>query len=221
MPGISDFTTQTFHPRVIVTKAANYTVLLTDELIQINGAYTMTLPVISTMQGTTTKKKTLKFTNIHATSDGTISAGTGNTIGGRASYVLKPNESIVIEAREIDTDWDIVSPIPTPKLLRHSFNAVATSNGTAAVDVFDSNGAPNNIVVTGAIAIATETATGNITVKNGTDTVTTIAKGTDLGSIVGATAIAYAAVASGDDITVESDGGDCQVIIFGTEQSYA
>lgn len=222
MPGLKDFTTQAFHYRSIITKAAAYSVLLTDECIQVNGAYTMTLPVLSTMQGSTTHKKVYKFVNIHATADATIAAGTGNTIGSRASFTLKPNESIVIVGSEAGTDWMIGSPFPTPALIRVPFTVVATTSGTGAVNVFDANGAPTAIDITAIVTIAQDTNAGNIAVTNGTNTVATIAKSTTAALLVGDTGLTYAAVVSGDTLTVASSttNGNAKVIITGTMQQY-
>ena len=44
MPGLNIFSTRDFAYRNIITKAAGYTVLVADEFVQVNGAYTMTLP---------------------------------------------------------------------------------------------------------------------------------------------------------------------------------
>jgi hypothetical protein len=227
MSGLKDFTTQAFSPRVVCTQAAGYTVLLSDEMIQINGAYTMTLPIINTMQGTTTHKKVYRFKNIHATANGTIAAGTGNTINGRAVYTLMPNEEVVILASETATDWTIASPFPPPALLRMPFSVALNTSGTTAQNVFDASGAPANIDVTAVLLVALDTNAGNIKVKNGTavinDSTTGTAKSSTAGIMTGAVALTTPAVATGSIMTVESDStnGNATVIIVGTVQTYA
>lgn len=221
MPGIRDFTKDTFSPRVITTQAANYTVLSTDELIQINGAYTMTLPVLSTLQGTTYHKKAYRFTNIHATSVGTITAGTGNTIGGRASINLQPGESITIEGLEGNTDWAINAPFPLAPAIRNVVPIIVTTSGTTAQNAIDSSGCPVVGVVVQVVAWAQDTNAGNIIVKNATDTICTIAKSTTAGLPVGATTLTTPQMAVGDKLTVESDStnGNARVVIYLSTQT--
>jgi hypothetical protein len=225
MPGLLDFTTQTFSPRVITRKAASYTVLVTDELIQVNGTYTMTLPPLDSLQGTTYARKVYKFQNVHATSTATIQPGTSavtnvaDTINGKASFALKPNEEIIIGGSEAATDWAITSPTTLPALTRASFSKVATTNGTTAVNIFDANGAPDNIVVDLVLATAhTTTGAGNITIKNGTDTLVTIAKSTTNYVTMGMVPAGFAAIAKGAICTCVTDGSDATVVILGSAQ---
>jgi len=216
-----NFTTQTFHPRVIVTKAANYTVTLSDEKIRVNGAYTQTLFPISDMQGTLTSSKVLAFENIHATADATVTAGSGNTIGGASSVTVKPGDTIVIYASEIDADWTIASPTPRisgENMLGGMFNIVAANtNGTTAVNVFGSAGAPYDLTITGCMVIAKDTTAGNITVKNAGSTVSTVAKGTTAGVVTGEDgALANTTVSKGDAVTVvsSSTGNAVSLVTF-------
>ena len=101
MPGILDFTTQAFSYRTVARKAAAYTVLVTDEYVQMEGAYTATLPPLNSLQGTTYAQKAYKIENI-GTADVTIQPGTNtvtntaDTIDGRATYTLKPGESTTV-----------------------------------------------------------------------------------------------------------------------------
>ncbi len=219
--GISLFSTLTQNFRVMATKVAAYTVTLLDEMININGAYTMTLPVISTMQGTNTSNKVLGFKNVHATAVGTVTAGTGNTIGGRASISLQPGESLVISTNEAATDWEIVFPSPMAAGLRNNIVLVADTSDTTAVNVIDATGCPvvgKIVSVTSHSQNATE---ANILVKNTNGTVCTIAKGTAAGASVSATTLVTPQMAVGDLLTVESSvtNGTSRVVIVLSTQS--
>jgi hypothetical protein len=216
------FLGHTYNFRSVITKAASYTVLGTDELVQINGAYTMTLPVLSTLKGTMNTSKLLAFQNV-GTATGTVAAGSGNTINGKASFPLQPNEWLIITANAVDTDWTIVQPYPVPALLRQPFNMVVSTSGTTAQNVVDATGAPADINITAILTVALDTNAGNIVVKNGTNTVATIAKSTTAGLMVAAASLANAGVTKGSTFTAESDStnGNASVIILGTTQSYA
>lgn len=213
MPGLKDFTSNTSAFRTIVTKAAAYTVLSTDEYIQINGAYTMTLPVLSTLQGTTYHKKTYTFKNVHATSVGTVAPGTGDTIGGRTSISLQPGETLVISGSEAGTDWNINSPFPLAPGIRNFVTLVATTSGTTAQQFVDSGGCPVVGVIVDVTATALDTNAGNITVKNTTDTVCAFAKSTTAGVVTGATTLTTPQMAVGDTLTVESSTTNGNAIV--------
>ena len=219
--GISLFTSLIENIRAIVRKAAAYTVLLSDEKVEINGAYTMTLPVISTMQGTTTSSKTLFFENVNATSVGTVAPGSGNTIGGRASIDLRPGEKLVIAASETDTDWEILWPSPLPAGLRNIICLIATTDGTTPQNLVDADGCPVVGEVVDIVTTAQDTNAGNIVVKNATDTIATIAKSTTAGALVGATTLTTPQMAVGDLLTVESSttNGNARVRVYLSTQT--
>ena len=227
--GLKIFTTEDFAYRNVITKAGTYTVLAADELVQVNGTYTMTLPPLNSLAALLTKKKAYKFKNIHATATATIQPGTNtitgvaDTINGKALFSLMPNESIIITGTETGTDWTIQSPYPQPAMTRVPFNWVASTSGTTAVNIFDANGAPANIDITAIITIATVTLAGTATVLNGTDTVLALAKSTSIGGLSGGIPSGAAAVAKGSVCTVAMGAAseDCYVIILGTAQVYA
>ena len=235
--GLKIFTTEDFSYRAVVTKAGTYTVLTSDEFVQINGAYTMTLPPLNTLATTMTKKKSYKFSNVHATADATIqpgtstATGTADTINGKALYTLKPGESIVISGNEVGTDWDIVSPFPPPALTRVPFAVVVQSSGSATpVNVFDANGAPATLDITGVLASVVTVGSGTVNVfQQGTSSICTIAitsmsSGYALAGMVisPSTALACQAVAKGAAITVSNTGsGVFNMFIVGTMQQYA
>ena len=223
MAGMRDFVTQTFAFTAVCTQTGNYSVTLADEWVKANGAITLTLPVISTMQGTIQHRKTYKLSNITASNNVTVSPGTGNTIAGRAAWTLKPGESIIIVAQETATDWGISSPYPTPALLKQPFNWVVDTNDTTAVNVFDASGAPCNLDVTAILAVAKDTVAGNISIFNASDTISTFAKSATSGLTTGEEGtLVYQGVTAGSAMTVVSDStGNARVIIFGTVQSYA
>jgi hypothetical protein len=228
MPGIKDFTTESHSFRNIVTKAASYTVTLSDEMVQINGTYTMTLPPLNSLQGTLFAKKVYAFKNVNTSGLlATIAPGTNtvtavaDTIGGKASLVIRPNETVVITGRDNSTDWLITSPYPIPALRRVPFTVVKTTNGTTAVHIFSSNGAPTDIFVDEILVNALDTIASTITITGGAQTVSAIAKGTTLSAITPATTITYPAVAAGSTFSMVGDGtGDARVTVIGTMQQY-
>ena len=66
------------------------------------------------------------------------------------------------------------------------------------------------------------TATASLTIKNGTDTVVTIAKSTTAYAMVGMPPAGFASVKKGSVFTVVTDVAavDAYVVILGTEQVY-
>jgi hypothetical protein len=221
MPGLRDFLSQSYNFRTVVTKAANYTVTLSDEWVKVNGTYTMTLPVISTMKGTLTSKKSFKFSNVGTTTKATITAGTGNTIGGRASIVLHPGESIIIEANEAATSWDICSPTPLAPGIRNIVTLIATTSGTTAQNVIDASGCPVVGEIVDIVTEAQDTLAGNIIIKNANGTIATVAKSTTEGLLVAATTLTTPSMAVGDLLTVESSttNGNARVRIYLSTQT--
>ena len=94
---------------------------------------------------------------------------------------------------------------------------IATTNGTTAVDVFGSKGAPANLTITGCFLISNDTTAGNITPKTNGNTVATIAKGTASGALVGAASLSNTTVKAGQTVQVVSiSAGNAQVFIFFT-----
>lgn len=221
MPGISDFVTDVFAHRISVTKAVAYTVLATDELVNINGAYTMTLPVLSTLQGTTYSSKTYKFANVHATAVGTVAAGTGNTIGGRSAINLKPGEHIIITGSATGTDWRIDRPFPLAPAIRNIVTLVCETSGTTAQNVIDASGSPVVGEIVSIVSLAQDATAANILIKNTNGTVSTIAKGTTAGAAVSATTLTTPNLAVGDLLTVESSAtnGNSRVVILVSTQT--
>jgi hypothetical protein len=91
----------------------------------------------------------------------------------------------------------------------------AVSNGTTAVSVFGSAGLPYAITITGVYLIARDTTATNITVEAPASTVvSTIAKGTAAGAVVGASSLANTAVPANTDVILDGSGaGVAQVFI--------
>lgn len=222
MPGISNFAGETFNFNAVLVKAANYTVLLADEQINTNGAYTMTLPVISTMKGTYQSQKAYKFTNIHATATATISAGTGNTINGRASIALRAGESLIIKAGECDTAWTICDPYPIPVGIRNLVLLHASTNGTTPVNLIDASGSTVVGMIVDIDICNCDATAGNIITKVGNTAVSTVAKGTTANWRAGATTIDAHKIAVGDTLTVESSstGNALVKVLVATQKEY-
>jgi len=216
-----------FSPTNIVTKTASYTALPTDDQINITGSgVVLTLPSLLSLQATMQQRKMYAIYNNGATYDLTIQPGTNadtnvaNTINNKATWTLKPKELIVVTGLGNLLDWGISSPKTLPVLGRNYFAMVVNTNGTTPVNVFDANGAPDNLNITAILVIATVTLAGNVLVKNGTDTQATIAKATTIGALTAGAPSAVANVAKGAVFTVETGTNeDCNVIIFGSTQA--
>lgn len=230
MPGLSDFQTYEFNPRIITSKAAAYTVLTTDEWLIMTGATAriFTLPGLDALASITTKFKAYKFTN-DGTANLTIDGGTNGTtsgdqtIGGKTILTVRPGLSVILRGKPNATDWEIVFPTPFPKALEQTVMLVGTTSGTVAVNLVDADGAPCNMTILTVVAVAQDTNAGNITVVNGTDTVVTIAKSATAGLPVGEAALTYPKVTKGNILTVESSttNGNAKVIVIAAGQSYA
>ena len=231
MPGLLDLTKPTFSPRNITSKAVAYTVLWADEAVQMTGgtAWTFTLPGMDELVNLTVKTKTFQFTNASTTSgiNLTLSPGTNGvtgvsqTIGGRATWTLRPGESVQITGKPNGTDWTITSPQTLPAMLREMVCLIATTNGsTTAINLVDASGAPQALTVEGVFVVSQDVTDGNITVVNGTNTVCTIAKGTVAGVMVGEAALTYRNVAAGAIFTtITSTTGNAKVYVFASVQT--
>ncbi|HEY6019181.1 MAG TPA: hypothetical protein VIY48_04555 [Candidatus Paceibacterota bacterium] len=205
--GIDLFTSLAANVRSITTQTTTYTVLSTDEYVKGNGTFTATLPVISTLIGTTFSKKLYFLENISSAANAyilTVSAGSGNTIGGRSTITLQPGEKMAISATETDTDWEILFPSPMPPAVRNNFVVVATTSDTTAVNAIDASGCPVVGQIVSVVSYAQNATAANILVKNANGTVCTIAKGTAAGGAVSATDLSAPTMAVGDLLTVES-----------------
>ena len=221
------FQTQSFNYRNITYKAASYTALVTDELIKMNGSsLTLTLFPINSLKGLIGSKKELCIQNLAAT-DLTITPGTdtetgvANTIFGKSTWALKYNETLVIYSGGDGTDWKMASPSPTPTLGRQPFHVTKKTNGTTAVHIFSSDGAPANLYIDEVLVNALDTIASTITITGGASTVVAVAKGTTLSAITPATTIASPVVASGSTLSMVGDGtGDARVTIIGTMQTF-
>jgi hypothetical protein len=230
VPGLKNFETIQFNPRSITSKAAAYSVLTTDEWLIMTGATarTFTLPGLNTLGGTTVKDKAFKFTN-NGTADLTIDGGlhsvTGvdQTIGGKTILTVRPGLSVILIGHPGATDWEIVFPYPFPKALEVSVQIVGTTSGTTPVNLVDADGAPCDMTILTMLAVAQDTNAGNIILKNGSDTVATIAKSATAGLPVGEAALTYPKVTKGNVLTIESSttNGNAKAIVFMAIQSYA
>lgn len=91
----------------------------------------------------------------------------------------------------------------------------ASTNGTTAVNVFGSKGAPFDLIITGFFVGAKDTTAGNITLANAGATVAQVAKGTTAGVMVFEdTALANTTVRAGAAVTiVSSSAGNTQAFI--------
>lgn len=103
---------------------------------------------------------------------------------------------------------------PAWKQLDQFFTTCTTTNATTPVNIFDANGAPSALTITGVFVIARDTTAGNITPKQGANTVCTIAKGAAAGVAVGGATLSNTVYAKGDVATVvSSSAGNADVFI--------
>lgn len=238
---MDQFLTPSFSPEVIQVKTASYTALMTDDEIRVNGAYTVTLPVISTMSDYQKGAKTLKIKNINSTTvtTVTITAGTGDTIedgssaGASSIYLYANDDYVILEADIFTKQWKRRYPKPQItdvhrkdgeitgeklSLDKHYFTTATVTSGTTAQNVFGSAGAPDHMTIVTAFCIAQDTNAGNIVIKNGTNTVATFAKQTTAGYMQGEDgSLANTSVAAAATCTVESsttNGNGMVVIVF-------
>jgi hypothetical protein len=233
MPGMRDFVRQTFNYRNVVTKTTTYTVLATDELIKCNGTFTATLPAINSFQGTTQAKKVYRFDNVSTSGTvTTIAPGTdtvtnvANTIGGKTTYSLKANETVVLSASNGATDWVIASPVPQPAAVRMTWRQWVTLGSGAMVNAFDADGAPANLTVTGVtITKVTASATPSVIyLRAGTSgaadsaLIVSITPASVAGGVVGAVVLTNTAVAKGAVIEAYGAAGDFMAIDYTTQQ---
>src|SRR3990172_4488928 len=107
--GQKAFLDTAFSPRSVIGKAAAYALLFTDDHVNVTGAAIMTLPIISTMAAAKLGVKIFKITNSH-TAANTVNPGSGNTINGFTTYSVPIGQTIIIQANQGDTNWEVVSP---------------------------------------------------------------------------------------------------------------
>lgn len=94
------------------------------------------------------------------------------------------------------------------------FTTATDTNGTTAVNIFGTGGAPCALTITSVTSTALDTTAGNITVQQAANTVVTIAKGTTAGALVGGVTLANATYAAADVATVlSSSAGNSRVMI--------
>jgi hypothetical protein len=154
---------------------------------------------------------------VTASGTGTISIipASGETINGSSGYTLTPGDECIITYEYGKKNW-----LVQPRFIRQDATTtphviVANTNGTTAVDVFGSGGAPRALVITDVILTALDTTAGNIIVTNAGATVCTIAKGTTDTALVGQSALANVSVAKNAAVQVDSSSaGDAAVKIF-------
>jgi hypothetical protein len=181
------------------------------------------------MTPTTYTNKLLYIKNIGTTTNVTVQPGTSaatataDTINSKATWTIMPGQVLTIAGQEGGTDWTIVNPAPIPILENMPFCVSTTVSSTAAVNVFDANGAPAILNVVSVLTIANDTTASNITLMNGATTVCTIAKSGTAGLVVGATTYTTTQYAAGAVMTVvgSATNASAQVIIIGTTPSYA
>lgn len=230
------FKTPAFNPRIVVSKAEAYTMLWSDDEIQVYGEYTVTLPSIGDLKDEMNSSKMIKIKNT-STSTVTISCNSLDTIedgsssGATSIYLYNQNDYVILQADLGVLQWKLVYPNPSADASRYikddsitgiknvdgkHYHAVSVdTNGTTAVNVFSSAGAPAAMTITGILAVAKDTTAGNISLTNGTAAVAQFAKSTTAGVCTGEDgALANTTVTSADTLTVVSSStGNARVTI--------
>lgn len=115
----------------------------------------------------------------------------------KGTYALKVNGVTVIDVNGVPKGF---------------FTVAVKTNGTSAVNVFSSAGAPTAVTVTSVKTVSQDTSAANITLKQAANTVVTIAKGTASGGVVGGVSLANTVYAKGDACTVVSDGAHDAIV---------
>lgn len=231
------FLTPSFNFRNSKLVAAATTLTGDDEEVQINGAYTMTLPSIISLYQDGKGDKAYKIYNyggstVTISSDALDTIEDGSAAGATSVYLYDAADYIIIAADLQKRQWRKVWPKPAidgsqnlkdasvkgHKMIGGKIYGAVTvdTNGTTAVNVFGSAGAPDDLTLTGISAIAKDTVAGNITLTNGTSAVSTFAKSTTAGVVVGEDgALTYYSVTAADTVTVASSAtnanGRCTV----------
>lgn len=204
-----------YNSRSEKTITTTYTVTTADGYIKAGGStdYTVTLFALSSLSN-----EANWAIRINATGTGKISiaAATNETINDTNGYLLNPSDDVILSYDRIQKNWKVH---PRYRVLDAStqpgVKVVPTTNGTTAVNVFGAGGAPRALNITAVFVGALDTTAGNIIVKNGTDTVASVAKGTSTGVFVIEEAIANTAVAAGAVCTAESSSaGNAAVFIY-------
>jgi hypothetical protein len=180
-----------------------YTLVPTIDTVNASGTFAVTLyDIDTTLRGTVGGGHIINNTGTGVI---TLTAATNDTVNGYSSIILRANESVHIQADKRRQRWDVGAPQEIPVDVSTVPTTIAVdTNGTTAVNVFGPAGAPRDLTITDIFVTALDTTAGNIVIKNGTDTVATIAKGTTDTAMVGQTALANTVVAQGAVCTVES-----------------
>jgi len=225
---LGQFLTPSYNFRNSKLVAANTTLTASDEEIQVNGAYTMTLPSITSLFQNGNGGKAYKIYN-YGTSTVTISCNAADTIedgssaGATSIYLYANTDYVIIEADLQKKQWRLIYPKPAFDASKYAKDGSITgekletdkmyhsvsvdTSGTTAVNVFSSAGAPCDLTITGIIATAKDTIASNITLTNGTSGVSTFAKSATAGALTGEDGdLTYYSVTAADTLTVVSSG---------------
>lgn len=117
----------------------------------------------------------------------------------------------------------VVDPKFGPYVRKWSYNLLfgessvaRPTNGATPLGIFTGTTnliCPFPIRIHAIYVVSVDTSAGNITLKNGASTITTIAKGTVAGAMIGAATASNTTVNGGAVLSMESDGGNVIVIL--------
>lgn len=140
----------------------------------------------------------------------------GSTLGTPSTDASQYAPGAIVIDRSSNLAYQNRGTSAAPKwfALGQNFQTCTVTNGTSAVNIFSSAGAPVAMKITGILIVARDTTAGNITVQQAANTVTTLAKGTSTGVAVGGGTLANVTYAAGDVATVlSSSAGNADVFI--------
>jgi hypothetical protein len=190
------------------------TVAITDQYIKCGGSsdYSMTLFAQSVLAHEAGFSLRLQNTGTAIVS---VVPATNETVNGVNGYALNPGDDIHLRYERQKKNWVIAPRIRDIDQSNTCQPKIASTNGTTAVNVYGAGGAPRAMVVKDVIVTALDTIAGNILLKNGTNTVCTIAKGTSATVVVGSGTLSNTAIAKNAICTVESSTtGNARVKIW-------
>lgn len=123
--------------------------------------------------------------------------------------------SVRLENRKLVARGGVRHEHPVDASLVADHVKIVSTNGTTAVNVFGTKGAPANITITGFVVAAKDTTAGNIALKQGSTSIASVAKGTTTGALTAEEAsLSSPSIGAGTAVTVvSSSAGNALCII--------
>ena len=207
-----------FNPVNEKTVTADYTITLSDSQINVSGTTTLTLPTIADITG----KGSVGYKIRCVDTDGNVATLTGEeTVNDSSSVTLSSyGEELLVEADFVAKNWKITYPVPYNKIkgsaltLKKTYGAITVdTNGTTAVNVFAS--APTGLKITNFVVTSQDSTAGDISLKEGSNTISTVTKSTTAGTMTGEDgSLSNENITAGTAVTVvSSTAGNARCLI--------